>query len=285
MQMIVDDELDAEIRALAVRALDEDVGSGDLTASLIPIDLAAHGRILTREPITLAGAPWVDAIYRQLDKRISIEWHRSDGETAGPGDTLCTLAGPARSLLTGERAALNLLQTLSATATETARYVNAVAGTTCQILDTRKTLPGLRLAQKYAVRCGGGNNHRVGLYDAILIKENHIASAGSIRAAVNAARTGHPGVSIEVEVENIDELKLAHSAGVERVLLDNFTLDDTRDAVRINRSQEHPAALEASGNITLDNVRELALTGVDFISIGALTKNVHAIDLTMLLAD
>ena len=285
MQMIVDDELAADIQALAARALDEDVGTGDLTASLIPADITAQGRILTREPITLAGAPWIDAIYQQLDAHISIEWHCTDGETAGAGDTLCTLDGPARALLTGERAALNLLQTLSATATETARYVQAVAGTTCQILDTRKTLPGLRLAQKYAVRCGGGTNHRVGLYDAILIKENHIASAGSIHAAVHAARNAHPGVSTEVEVESIDELKLAHSAGVERILLDNFSLDDTREAVSINRSQKHPAALEASGNVTLENVRELALTGIDFISIGALTKNVRAIDLTMLMAE
>ena len=280
--MIVDDALNAEIQALALRALDEDVGSGDLTASLLPANLVARARIQTREPITVAGAPWVDAIYRQLDAQVSIEWLRADGETADAGDTLCTLAGPARALLTGERAALNLLQTLSATATATARYVRAVDGTSCQVLDTRKTLPGLRLAQKYAVRCGGGTNHRIGLYDAILIKENHITSAGSIEAAVRAARDAHPGISIEVEVETIDELQRAHSAGVERVLLDNFSLDNTRGAVRLNRSQQRPAALEASGNVTLENVRELALTGVDFVSIGALTKHVRAIDLTML---
>ena len=283
--MIIDDQLDAEIQAFAVRALDEDVGSGDLTASLIPKDHAVEGRILTREPMTLAGAPWADAVYRQLDSRIAIDWRYADGATAVAGDTLCTLAGPARGLLTGERTVLNLLQTLSATASETARYVEAVEGTDCRILDTRKTLPGLRLAQKYAVRCGGGNNHRVGLYDAILIKENHISSAGGIEAAVRAARDLHPGISIEIEVEDIDELKLAIAAGVEQILLDNFSLDDVREAVRINRSHERPAALEVSGNVTLETVRGLALTGIDFISIGALTKNVRAIDLTMLLAD
>lgn len=283
--MIVDDELEIEIQTLALRALEEDVGSGDLTASLIPSELETRASVITREPMIVAGAPWVNAIYKLLDPRVTVDWQLHDGTAAVAGDILCTLAGPARTVLTGERAALNVLQTLSATASETARYVEAVKETPCKILDTRKTLPGLRLAQKYAVRCGGGGNHRVGLYDAILIKENHISSAGSIMAAVRTARSEHPGVSIEVEVEDINELQLAHAAGVERILLDNFSLDEIHNAVSINRSQKRPAALEASGNVTLENVRALALTGIDFVSIGALTKNIRAIDLTMLLAD
>ena len=278
---MIDDALEAEIEALVARTLEEDVGSGDLTASLIPADLEASANIITREPMTLAGAPWVNAIYRRLHPGVTVDWQLEDGATAAPDDTLCTLLGPARALLTGERAALNILQTLSATASETARYVRAVENTSCRILDTRKTLPGLRLAQKYAVRCGGGTNHRIGLYDAILIKENHIASAGSIEAAVQAAQREHPGIGIEVEVESLEELKRAQAAGAERILLDNFTLRDIREAVRLNRSLNPPAALEASGNVTLENVTALAETGVDFISIGALTKNVRATDLSM----
>ena len=278
---MTDDALEAEIEALVARTLEEDVGSGDLTASLIPADLEASANIITREPMTLAGAPWVNAIYRRLHPGVTVDWQLEDGATAAPDDTLCTLLGPARALLTGERAALNILQTLSATASETARYVRAVENTSCRILDTRKTLPGLRLAQKYAVRCGGGTNHRIGLYDAILIKENHIASAGSIEAAVQTAQREHPGIGIEVEVENLGELEHALAAGAERILLDNFTLRDIREAVRLNRSLNPPAALEASGNVTLENVTALAETGVDFISIGALTKSVRAIDLSM----
>ena len=242
MLMIVDDELRADIETTVERMLDEDVGSGDLTAALVPSSQQVSGTIVTREPMTLAGAPWVDAIYRRLAPEVSLDWRITDGEQAAAGEPLCELHGPARPILTGERAALNILQTLSATATATARFVEAVADTRCQILDTRKTLPGLRLAQKYAVRCGGGNNHRIGLYDAILIKENHIASAGGIDAAVSAARKLHGGTPIEVEVENLDELRQALAVGVERILLDNFPRTRLRDAVRAQPETRQPAS-------------------------------------------
>ena len=265
-------------------ALQEDVGSGDLTASLIDADTIMGATIIARESLILCGQRWVDEVFAQLDTSVVVDWYVGDGQSADSGDVICKLTGPARVLLTGERTALNFLQTLSATATTTARYVNAIAGTKTRVLDTRKTIPGLRHAQKYAVTCGGGLNHRVGLYDAILIKENHIKSAGGIAAAVKSAQQLDAGVLIEVEVETLDEFRQALAAGAERVLLDNFSLDDLHAAVAINRDSGYLGAeLEASGNITLDSIREIALTGVDYISTGAITKNVAAIDLSMLL--
>ena len=280
--MPVDETLQRDISRTARYILEEDLGDGDLTAALIPADEQMAATIITRDAMTLAGRPWVDEIYRQLDPSIALEWSIDDGESAQPGSLLCRLQGPARSILSGERGALNLLQTLSATATVTTRYVDAVAGTRCQILDTRKTLPGLRLAQKYAVRCGGGSNHRIGLFDALLIKENHIAATGGIVPALQQARSLHPDKPVEIEVESLAELREALAERPNRVLLDNFTNAELVDAVRINQEiGEPPAQLEASGNLTLQTLREVAETGVDFISVGALTKNVIAIDLSM----
>ena len=260
-------------------ALDEDIGSGDLTARIIPESVDATAVVTTREPTTVAGRGWFEAVFRRLQPAgLMIDWRVEDGERIPPDTQLCLIRASARALLTGERTALNLLQTLCGTATRASCYADAVAGTGCRILDTRKTLPGLREAQKYAVRCGGCDNHRHGLYDGILIKENHILAAGSISAAVTAARNLGSNVLIEVEVENLAELKEALDAGVARVLLDNFDLTLTREAVRI---AEGRAQLEASGNVSLENIRELAATGVDFISVGDLTKNVRAIDLSM----
>ena len=264
-------------------ALAEDVGDGDLTAALVDADAVVGATIIARQSLVLAGQPWVDEVFAQLDDRILIDWYIGDGRTADPDDVICKLVGPARGLLTGERTALNFLQTLSSAATLTAAYVAAVAGTGATILDTRKTLPGLRLAQKYAVSCGGGQNHRLGLFDAILIKENHIRSAGSIAAALMNARKSGADVLIEVEVENHDELLEALDAGAERILLDNFSIPELEKAVNTNRRYGFVAAeLEASGNVTLESVRAIAETGVDYISTGALTKNVAAIDLSML---
>ena len=280
--MHIDDRLRAEIRHTVERILHEDIGSGDLTAALIPESATMSATIITREPMTLAGRPWVDELYAQLDSNIALEWAVHESGLAAAGAVLCRLQGPARPILSGERGALNILQTLSATATMSARYVAAVAGTGCRILDTRKTLPGLRFAQKHAVRCGGGTNHRIGLFDAILIKENHILSAGGIGAAIANARSVHPHLPIEIEVESLDEFREALAARAERVLLDNFTVASLREAVSVNREKGNPPAdLEASGNLTLADVRQVAETGVDFISIGALTKNVQAIDLSM----
>lgn len=261
------------------RALAEDVGSGDLTATLVPESRIVRARLITREAAVLCGTAWVDEVFRQLDARIRTDWEAHDGAAVRAGDVLCRLEGPARGLLTGERTALNFLQMLSGTATAAHRYVEAVHGTAAVILDTRKTIPGLRLAQKYAVRCGGAHNHRIGLYDGILIKENHIAAAGSVGAAVRAARAASPAnVFIEVEVENLDQLNEALIAGAKRILLDNFSLDDIRRAVAATRGH---AQLEVSGNVTLETIRPLAETGVDFISIGAITKHVRAVDLSM----
>ena len=277
------DELNAAIYKNVGDALAEDIGSGDLTAALIDEDLVVGASIVAREPLVLAGQPWVDEVFRRLDPDTLLDWYVADGETAEDGDVVCKLVGNARVLLSGERTALNFLQTLSATATQTAAYVRAVDGTGARILDTRKTLPGLRKAQKYAVRMGGGCNHRVGLFDAILIKENHINSAGSIENALNAARRNNPDVLIEIEVESLDELRLALAAGARRILLDNFSLDALNDAVKVNANYGDDAAeLEASGNVTIENIRSIAETGVHFISTGALTKNVAAIDLSML---
>jgi len=272
----------AEIEDSVARALREDIGDGDVTGQLIPESTSIDATIITREQATLAGQPWLDEVCRQVDAGIKVEWLAHDGDFVDAESPLCLLHGPARSILAAERTALNFLQLLSATATVTAEYVKAVAGTQCRILDTRKTVPGLRLAQKYAVRCGGGNNHRVGLFDAILIKENHIASAGSIASAVKTARTMHENMALEVEVESIDELREALLATADRLLLDNFSLAMLQQAVTVNRREgKPPAELEASGGMTLNEIADVAATGVDYISVGALTKNIRAIDLSM----
>ena len=264
-------------------ALAEDIGEGDLTAALIDADAIVGAKIIAREPFVLAGHPWADEVFRQLDERIQVDWYVEDGERAEADDIICKLVGPAQPLLSGERTALNFLQTLSATATVTARYVAEIKGTGARLLDTRKTLPGLRHAQKYAVRCGGGVNHRVGLFDAILIKENHIRSAGGIAAALEGVNDSAGDIFVEVEVESLDELRQAIDAGVTRILLDNFSPGDLREAVAMNAACGYAAAeLEASGNVTLETIREIAETGVDFISTGAITKNVCAADLSML---
>lgn len=263
-------------------ALREDVGDGDVTGQLIDATKTIGANIVTRERMTMAGQPWVDEVCQQVDPSIELHWHCCDGDVLEANTLLCELTGPARSILTAERTALNFLQLLSATATTTSIYVTATAGTKCRLLDTRKTIPGLRLAQKYAVRCGGGHNHRIGLYDAILIKENHILSAGGIAAAVAAARDLHATMPIEVEVESLDELREALAAKAGRLLLDNFPLELLEQAVTINRSEgDPPAELEASGGMTLDEIAAVAATGVDYISVGALTKNVSAVDLSM----
>lgn len=259
------------------RALAEDLGSGDVTAALVPTR-PATATIVAKEAAVLCGAPWAEACFRALDPAARIEWRHVDGSRMAAGDIVCQVRCESRALLSAERSALNFLQTLSGTATITAQYVDAVAGTGATILDTRKTIPGLRLAQKYAVRCGGGRNHRLGLYDAVLVKENHIAAAGSIAAAVTAARRVAPGLLLEVEVESLDELAQALGAGVDRVLLDDFAADALREAVRITAGR---CPLEVSGGVDLARVRAIAETGVDFISIGALTKHVRAVDLSL----
>ena len=270
------------ISKAVTEALREDVGDGDLTAELIPTDAAAHARVISREECTLCGTAWFSEVFRQLDAAVAVRWYCSDGDTVAAGTDVCRLRGPARALLTGERTALNFLQTLSATATAARRYADAVAGTGATVLDTRKTIPGLRAAQKYAVRCGGARNHRHGLYDAVLIKENHIAAAGGLRQAVEASRQRAPSVSLVVEVENLDELREALACKVDRVLLDNFSLEEMRQAVKSRDAHEGPpVALEASGGVDLDSVRETARTGVDYISVGALTKHVRAVDFSM----
>jgi nicotinate-nucleotide pyrophosphorylase (carboxylating) len=262
-------------------ALAEDLGAGDVTAALVPVSQQVRARIVAREPAILCGTDWVDATFKQLDPAIRLEWLAQDGSRLDPDMPVLTLAGPARPILTGERTALNFLQTLSGTATAANRYVEAVAGTGCSILDTRKTLPGLRLAQKYAARCGGARNHRLGLYDMVLIKENHIIAAGSIAAAVEMARRTSPDIPVEVEVESLAELEQALDARADIVMLDELPLADVRTAVERNRARGSPALLEASGSVTLENVREIALTGVDYISVGSITKHVQAVDLSM----
>jgi len=264
------------------RALAEDVGDGDRTADLVPAANRLATRVICRESAVLAGRAWFDETFRQLDGRVRVAWSAGDGDALGPGREVCRLDGPARSILTGERTALNFLQTLSGTATRTRRYVDAVAGTGVIVLDTRKTLPGLRRAQKYAVLCGGGANHRIGLFDAILVKENHIAAAGSVTAAVQAACALHPGLLLEVEVETLAQLDEALAAGAQRALLDNFPLDRLREAVRRVGGR---IGLEASGGIGLESIRAVAETGVDFISTGDLTKSVSAVDFSMRFID
>ncbi|MGC3871796.1 carboxylating nicotinate-nucleotide diphosphorylase [Halomonas sp. GXIMD04776] len=267
-----------DIRISAARLLAEDVGPGDITAQLIPERQWATAQVISREDAVLCGVAWVDELFRRLDQRVKLTWHAADGDAISTDQVFLELEGPARSLLTGERAALNLLQTLSGTATRARHYLQCLAASGVRLLDTRKTLPGLRLAQKYAVTCGGGYNHRIGLYDAFLIKENHIAACGSIAAAVKEARNIARDLPVEVEVENLGELDQALEAQADIVMLDNFSLEDLRQAVSITAKR---ATLEASGNVSETTLEAIAATGVDCISIGALTKDVKAIDLSM----
>lgn len=263
------------------RALAEDVGSGDITAALIPVDRQASASILTRESAILCGTAWANAVFRQVDPQIQVQWLVQDGERMQADQVFCRLSGPARGLLTAERSAMNFIQTLSATATRSRHFADLVAGTGVRLLDTRKTLPGLRMAQKYAVTCGGCHNHRIGLFDAFLIKENHIAACGGITEAVSQARRLAPGKPVEVEVESLEELRQALDAGADIVMLDELSHDDMREAVSLTAGR---AALEASGGITETTLRSVAETGVDFISIGSLTKDIKAVDLSMRLS-
>lgn len=273
--------LTAEIEANVRRALLEDVGGGDITAQLIPAERLAKATIISRDNAVIAGTAWVDAVFRQLDPRVAVHWQVMDGDRVSPDQALFHLEGPARSLLTGERSALNFLQMLSGVATRARYFADMVSGTQVKLLDTRKTLPGLRLAQKYAVTCGGCHNHRIGLYDAFLIKENHIAACGGVAEAVEAAHRIAPGKPVEIEVENLAELRLALDAGADIIMLDELSLDDMREAVRLTGGK---AKLEASGGINDDTLRVIAETGVDYISIGAMTKDVKAVDLSMRLS-
>ena len=272
----------ADLPSCVTRALQEDIGSGDITAMLIPQQQQAKGEVLCREHAVICGCAWVDEVFRQLDPNTTINWLVQDGDQVVPDQVLFTLSGNARVLLTGERSALNFLQLLSGTATLARQYAELTTGSDVRILDTRKTIPGLRVAQKYAVTVGGGYNHRIGLFDAYLIKENHILACGGIEAAVSAARKNNPGKGVEVEVQNLDELKLALAASVDVIMLDNFPLELMVDAVAINKGK---CKLEASGNIDRDTLVKMAETGVDFISIGALTKHCFAVDLSLLFDD
>ncbi|UCO99103.1 carboxylating nicotinate-nucleotide diphosphorylase [Metapseudomonas lalkuanensis] len=271
-------DLTAEIEANVRTALKEDIGSGDITAQLIPEDRQARATVITREAAIISGTAWVNEVFRQIDPRVKVEWQVQDGDRAEANQALFHLEGPARALLSGERSALNFLQCLSGVATRVGHYVELVKGTQVKLLDTRKTLPGLRLAQKYAVTCGGGHNHRIGLYDAFLIKENHIAASGGIAQAIEAAHRIAPGKPVEVEVESLDELQQALDAGADIIMLDELSLDDMRTAVTLTNSR---AKLEASGGVNETTLRTIAETGVDYVSIGTLTKDVKAIDLSM----
>ena len=278
-----DNALEAEIERNVDAALAEDVGSGDLTVQLVPAGIVTQATVISREDAVLCGTAWFQRCFEKLDATITIDWKANDGDQIKPGQLVCELKGPARSLLTGERTALNFLQLLSGVATRARQYADVVAGTRAQVVDTRKTLPGLRLAQKFAVKCGGGGNHRLGLYDAILIKENHILAAGSIVAAMSAAKQVAEATDgrckfIQIEVETLDELQQALAAGSKMILLDNMSLDQMREAVLISAGR---AVLEASGNVSLETLRGIAETGVDRISIGGLTKDVRALDLSM----
>ncbi len=274
-------DLTAEIEANVRRALAEDIGSGDITARLIPAERLAKATIITRDSAVISGTAWVDAVFRQLDPRVAVHWQVADGERVSPNQVLFHLEGPARSLLSGERSALNFLQMLSGVATHAQQLADQVAQTQVKLLDTRKTLPGLRLAQKYAVTCGGCHNHRIGLYDAFLIKENHIAACGGIAQAISAAHKIAPGKPVEIEVESLAELKEALAAGADIIMLDELSMDDMREAVRLNAGK---AKLEASGGINESTLLPIAQTGVDYISIGAMTKDVKAVDLSMRLS-
>jgi len=262
-------------------ALVEDIGSGDVTAELVPADQRVTGKVISREPAILCGRPWVTEVFRQLDPSVQLTWTADDGDRVAANQTLFEIAGLARPVLTGERAALNFLQLLSGTATATRRYVEAIAGTASAILDTRKTLPGLRTAQKYAVLCGGAQNLRIGLFDQVLIKENHIAAAGSVTEVIRAARRAAGSKKVEVEVETLQEFSEALQAAPDIIMLDEFSLSDMRAAVELNRASDHSVKIEASGRVTLETVRAIAETGVDFISIGSITKHVRAVDLSM----
>jgi len=275
------EKLDSQLVARQVSAaLSEDVGPGDVTAALVPAQQQVRAHVVAREPAVLCGTQWVSETFRQLDSSIRLDWQAADGERIAADQNLLHIVGLARPILTGERTALNFLQTLSATATAASRYVEAVAGTNCVIIDTRKTLPGLRFAQKYAVRCGGAQNHRLGLYDMVLLKENHIIAAGSIATAISSARR-ETSMPVEVEVESLSEFDQALAGGADIILLDELSLDDMRTAVDRNRQRGSKARLEASGSVTLATVREVALTGVDYISVGSITKHVQAVDLSM----
>ena len=276
--MILDPQLQNDLERAVKQALDEDIGPGDATAALIGEEVHSHARIIVRENCIICGIAWVEQVFHELDSRINFQWHFRDGDQAPANTIICDLRGPARPLLTAERTALNFLQTLSAVATRTHRYVEAVAGTRADILDTRKTIPGLRLALKYAVKTGGGVNHRIGLYDGILIKENHISAAGGVVQVLKRASENNPGIPIQIEVETLEQLEQAIASGAKLILLDNFTPARMSEAVKLTAGR---AALEASGGITLKNVREIAETGVDRISIGDLTKDIQAIDLSM----
>ena len=271
----------SDIAPLVALALEEDIGSGDITAGLVSADEKAIASVITREPGVLCGTQFVDAVFDAVDSSLEVAWLKVDGDKLKANDTLFTVSGAARSILTAERAALNFLQMLSGTASYSAKLAALVKGTSARLLDTRKTIPGFRLAQKYAVTCGGCHNHRIGLYDAFLIKENHIAACGGIREAIETARANAPGKPVEIEVESLDELSEALNARADRVMLDNFSLDDMRQAVALNNAQ---AELEASGNVTESTLRDIAETGVDFISIGALTKVIMPLDLSMRLS-
>ncbi|MEM1263328.1 MAG: carboxylating nicotinate-nucleotide diphosphorylase [Pseudomonadota bacterium] len=274
--------LPADLQTCVETALAEDVGSGDVTAALVGESTAAEAFVIARERAILCGRPWFDEVFRQIVPKAELQWIANDGDELTENQRVVSIRGPAQGLLTAERTALNFLQTLSGTATVTAHYATLVAGTSCRVLDTRKTLPGLRTAQKYAVATGGGTNHRMGLFDAVLIKENHITSAGDVAAAINASRLQNPSLPIEVEVETLEQLKAALSVGVERILLDNFSLNLLAEAVALNRGFGPAAAkLEASGNMTEADLADVAATGVDYISVGALTKHVRATDYSM----
>ncbi|MFG0770691.1 carboxylating nicotinate-nucleotide diphosphorylase [Vibrio plantisponsor] len=276
-------QLPLEIARTVEATLKEDLGgtldpAADLTANLIPADVQGTATIITREHGVFCGKAWADEVFKQLGGEVTIDWHVEDGDKVEPNQTLCTLSGPARILLTGERNAMNFIQTLSGCATTTAEYAKALEGTNCRLLDTRKTIPGLRSALKYAVACGGGYNHRIGVFDAYLIKENHIIANGGITQTIKTAKELNPGKPVEVETESLEELREAIEAGADIIMLDNFTMDMMREAVAINAGR---AALENSGNVTLETLREYAETGVDYISVGALTKHVRAMDLSM----
>ena len=270
-----------DLPAQVERALAEDIGTGDVTAALIAPERAGRAAVITREPAVVCGIPYVNETFARVDPAVRVDWKVAEGDWVAANQLLFTVQGPARGLLTAERTALNFLQLLSATATAAHAYAALIEGTACQVLDTRKTIPGLRTAQKYAVRVGGGHNHRIGLFDMILIKENHIMAAGSIARAVASARASGARVPVEVEVENLDELRQAIAAGADIAMLDEFSLEAMREAVAVNRGAERPVKLEASGGVTQQTIRDIALTGVDYISVGSITKHVHAVDLSM----
>ena len=280
--MILAKNLKNEIKKSVTIAINEDIGDGDLTSSITE-NIKVSAVILTREDMTLSGQAWANEVFNQIDPKIKIEWMFNDGDTIKKNKTLAIVNGKRNSIVMAERCVLNFLQTLSSTATQTRRYVDAVNGTKCKILDTRKTIPGLRLAQKYAVSCGGGKNHRFGLFDAILLKENHITNSSSINELVKIGRIKYPNILIEVEVETIKQLKEAIKSGADRILLDNFNQEMLQEACRINSLSKNSTELEASGNITIENIKNIAKTGVDFISVGAITKNIKSIDLSMLI--